>query len=219
MFRDISIVSFVIVIGAVFLHSLILPVTGKRLYKPIEFIKRLVHLFTLFFIEQKPGIFAAIRKLIYLLSFLSFVVLFITGFYQLIITGEKISGYFLMIHVTFGGVLAACLAVLALMWAENYRFDKNYLPFLNRMLHRQPQSELPTEKSELLRKVLFWLIIVLALPLILSVILSMFPVFGTNWQRLLEEIHRYTALALALIIIIHTYFLTRIKIKKDSQEN
>jgi len=214
MFHDISIASFVIVLGAIFLHCLIFPVTGKRVYKPIEIIKRLVHLLNLLFVELKLGIIAVLRKLIYLLAILSFLVLFITGFYHPIITGEKIGGYFLMIHVSFGGVLAACIAALAVMWAENSRLDKNYLPFLNRLLQRKPQSELPKEKDEILRKILFWLILFLSLPLILSIILSMFPIFGTDGQKILEEIHRYTALTLSLIVIIHTYLVIRVKMNE-----
>ena len=61
------------------------------------------------------------------------------------------------------------------------------------------------------QRIAFWLIIFLALPLILSIVLSMFPYFGTHWQELLLSIHRYTALVFTLVAIVHTYLLIRIK--------
>lgn len=215
MFRQISIISFVIVFGAVFLHCLIFPARGERKRRPIDILKKIVHLITLLFIEQKLTLIGVLRKLIYLLAIFSFLVLAVTGFYGQLIKGEQISGYFLMVHVTFGGILAFCLAALAVMWSESCRFDKDYFPRLNRFLHSYCESEKPSDKSEFIRKMSFWLIVVLALPLILSVILSMFKIFGTEWQEFLEEVHRYVALALLLIVIIHTYLLIRFKIKQD----
>lgn len=215
MFRQISIISFVIVLGAVFLHGFIFPVSGERKWRPVDILKRIVHLVTLCFIEQKLTLIGALRKLIYLLALFSFLVLAVTGFYGQLVRGEEISGYLLMVHVTFGGILAFCLTVLAVMWSENCRFDKNYFPRLHKILNSHCEAEKPQERYELIRKFCYWLIVVLALPLILSVILSMFKFFGTDWQQVLAEVHRYIALALVLIVIIHTYLLVRFKIKQD----
>jgi cytochrome b561 len=78
---------------------------------------------------------------------------------------------------------------LALMWAENRRFNKNDWPYL--------------------QKICFWLIIILAIPLILSIVLSMFPLFGTKGQEFLLDTHRYCALLLALVAIVYTYLIIR----------
>jgi hypothetical protein len=46
---------------------------------------------------------------------------------------------------------------------------------------------------------------VLSLPMILSAVLGTFPWFGTDGQRILLEIHRYSTLLLSLFAIIYLY--------------
>jgi len=47
----------------------------------------------------------------------------------------------------------------------------------------------------------------LALPVILSIVLSMFPLFGTDGQEFLLQLHRYSALLFALVAIMYTYLV------------
>jgi hypothetical protein len=42
----------------------------------------------------------------------------------------------------------------------------------------------------------------------------MFTLFGTHWQELLLDTHRYSALALALAVIVHTYLTIRVQMNK-----
>jgi len=146
-----------------------------------------------------------LRNLVYLLGLILFVVLMVSGFYPRLFLGEELGGYLLMMHVTAGGALAGCLALLTLMWAHRCRFSDDDL---NRMLgwfgKRQPKGEL-AGKGGLCQKILFWLIAVLSLPLILSAILNMFPIFGTTGQYVLAGIHRGIAYAFAVVIIAHTF--------------
>jgi thiosulfate reductase cytochrome b subunit len=135
---------------------------------------------------KKSGRLGAIRKLLYLLSLLCFFGLVITGFYPVIVLSESISGYWLILHVCFAPVFAASLAVLSVMWAGNCSLRKG-----------EPN----------LQKICFWLIIFLVIPVILSIVLSMFNFFGTTAQELLLQVHRYGALFLALIVIVHTYLI------------
>lgn len=211
MYRTISIIAFLITLGGIGLFCFIRPCRECWRHP----LKKLVQLFTMLFIEQKLSLAQAFRKLIYLLSLLCFVVLAITGFYPTIVLGEHISGYLLMIHATFAPILAICLAVLAVMWARNCRFNNNDWPWFQRIVQRvtlvKSADEETTGKSCPGQKIAFWLIIFLALPLILSSVLSMFPYFGTYWQELLLSLHRYTALAFALAVIVHTYLLIRAK--------
>ena len=140
---------------------------------------------------------------------LCFVVLFVTGFYQPLVTGEHICGFLIMIHATAAPVFAVFIAILAVMWAGNCVFDKNYWPWLTKLLQRQPKSDLKPQRYEFLLKLCFWAILVLALPLILSIVLSMFKIFGTSMQELFLDVHRYTSLATAIVIILHTYLMIR----------
>ncbi|MBN1806907.1 MAG: hypothetical protein JW837_16790 [Sedimentisphaerales bacterium] len=164
--------------------------------------------------SEKFSLVGKLSILVYLAALFCFIVLAITGFYPTLILGEHITGYLIMVHATFAPVFAVCLAVLAVMWARRWRFTGGDWPLLERIvrwatLTNNPGSNIPRKSYELGRKVSFWLIIFLALPLILSIVLSMFPLFGTHWQELLLSMHRYTALVFAMVVILHTYFIIR----------
>ncbi len=212
MFQTISIVAFLVTIGALALNCIISPCRECWRHP----LRKLVQLFTLLFIEQKLSPAGVLRKLVYLLALLCFVVLAFTGFYPTIVLGKHISGYLVMVHATFAPVFAICLAVLAVMWARNCRFNGGDWPWFQRFVQRvtltkSTGKEAPPKSSGLGQKISFWLIIFLALPLALSIVLSMFPLLGTYWQELLLEIHRYTALLFFLVAIVHIYLLIRCK--------
>lgn len=164
-------------------------------------------------LEQKLSILGVLRRLVYLVALLCFVVLAVTGFYPLLVQGKHISGYLMMIHATFAPVFAICLAVLAVMWASPCRLDKSDFPLMQRILKRFTKLNIPSKpipKSSLLgQKITFWLVIFLALPLILSIILSMFSLAGTAWQELLLATHRNVAIVFAIVVVVHTYLLIR----------
>ena len=198
MYQTISIIAFLITLAGIILHRLVSPSRKKRQKKS----------------PKKPSIVGVLRILVYLLALLCFVVLAVTGFYPTLVLGEHISGYLVMIHATFAPIFAVCLAVLAVMWASRCRFAYSDWPGFQRFVQRvalvkNTGNETPYNSSGLGQKMTFWLIIFLALPLILSIVLSMFPLFGTHWQELLLGMHRYTALVFALIVIVHTYLVIR----------
>jgi len=144
-----------------------------------------------------------LKKLIYILALVCFAVLAVTGFIPWLL-GKSLSGYLLMIHATFAPVFALCMAVLAVMEAHNQRFDKSDWLFLLRMVRLKTPDEGPVSNgSVLVMKVCFWLICVLAVPLFLSSVLSMFPLFGTAGQKFLFHLHRYGALLFALAAIVY----------------
>lgn len=198
MFQKISIIAFVVTLIVIILHRIAVPSKKKRQDVP----------------KKRRSLIGILRILVYLLALLSFVVLAITGFYPTIILGEHISGYLIMVHATFAPVLAVCLAVLAIMWARCCRFTGGDWPWFERIVRRvtlanSPGDDTARKGSGIGQKIAFWLIIFLALPLILSIVLSMFPLFGTHWQEILLGMHRYTALVFAMVAIVHTYFIIR----------
>jgi cytochrome b subunit of formate dehydrogenase len=198
MYQTISIIAFLITLAGIILHRLISPSKKKRQKKS----------------TKKRSIVGILRILVYLLALLCFVVLAVTGFYPTLVLGEHISGYLVMIHATFAPVFAVCLAVLAVMWASRCRLSYSDWPGFQRFVQRvtlvkSSGNKTPHKSSGLGQKIAFWLIIFLALPLILSIILSMFPIFGTHWQELLLGTHRYTALVFAMVVIVHTYLVIR----------
>lgn len=197
MYQKISIIAILITLVGIALHRIASPSSKKRQRK-----------------SAKKSIVGVLRILVYLLALLCFVVLAVTGFYPTLVLGEHISGYLLMIHATFAPILAVCLAVLAVMWASRCRLSYSDWPGFQRFVQRvtlvkSSGNKTPHKSSGLGQKLTFWLIIFLALPLILSIILSMFTLFGTHWQELLLGTHRYTALVFAMVVIVHTYLVIR----------
>jgi len=195
MFRIVSITALVITIVGIVCHYIVLSAGKGCRWRPIDILRKLVYLLTLLFLEQKLGAIGILRKLVYLLTLLCFVVLAVTGFYPTLILGRHLSGYLLMVHATFAPVFAGCVAVLAVMWAHNCRFDKDSVGY--NISHHYSLGQ----------KISFWLIVSLAVPLILSIVLSMFPLFGTDIQKFLLNLHRYSALLLMLAAVVHTYLV------------
>jgi cytochrome b subunit of formate dehydrogenase len=224
MFRTVSITCFIIVFICIVIHWIIFRPKANELFgadrrlRIFDPLRCLVFLLTLLFIPQKLTLIGVLRKLVYLLVLLCFVVLFVTGFYSKLIYGTTISGYWLMLHATFAPIFAICVAILAVMWAYNCRLNKKYWPWFPRYLMLDTRCstsiEYPVSSIGLAQKLCFWLIIILAIPLILSIILSMFRFFGTHWQELLADIHRYIAIVFALAVVVHTYLMVLIQAKR-----
>jgi cytochrome b subunit of formate dehydrogenase len=236
MFRIVSIVAFGATIAGIILHGVALPWAKGRRWDANEILRKLVCLLTLLFLEQKLAPVRALRKLVYLLALLCLVVLAVTGFYPTLVLGEHISGYLVMVHATFAPVFAVCLAVLAVMWAGRCRFTYSDWPWFQSIvqrvtlirdpsLHRKVScgvtrdSLLSDERratncsSGLGQNMTFWLLIFLALPLILSIVLSMFPLFGTHHQEILLALHGYVALVFTIVAIVHIYLVIQTKMK------
>ena len=214
MFRLVSITAFFVVLAFICVHCVVSAVVKRYRWRPINIFKTLTHLFTLLFLEQKLNLVAVLKRLVYLLALLCFVVLVITGFYPVLVHGEHLSGYLLMVHATFAPVLAGCLAVLALVWADRCRFDKSDWPRPQKLLQQEPTNKQTGTKHQLWQKICFWLIIVSALPVILSIVLGMFLLFGTQGQEFLLDLHRYSALLLAVVAVVHTYLIIRTQMEK-----
>ena len=146
------------------------------------------------------------RGLFYLLTLTLFLVLAFTGFIPVVLFGGHLSGVLLLVHATAAPLFALSLALLALLWAHRQRFtDENWGTVKNLAGRRQTE---PNHLVDLVRRVCFWLILFFALPLILSIILGVFPLFGTDGQEALVLVHGVSALLLTITAVVHTYTLT-----------
>jgi len=161
-------------------------------------------------------IIGRLKKLVYVVAMVCFVVLSITGFGPWLILGKSLSGYWVMAHVTFAPVFALCIAVLAVMEAHNQRFDKGDWQLVEHLVRAGTTDEdFVGSSSIIVMKICFWLILIVALPLILSIVLSMFPLFGIRGQKFLLQLHLYSALLLALAAIVHTFLVIRTQVRKQ----
>jgi cytochrome b subunit of formate dehydrogenase len=211
MFQTVSMIALVATLLGVAVHWVLTPAGGPRC--PL---RGTVYVLSLLLVEQKSSPLGVLKKLVYLLAVACFLVLSVTGFYPLLVRGEHISGYFMMIHATFAPIFALCLAILALTWAAQYSFTMQDCPWVSRLLRRTTRLHVPAEDrpgqwSLLAYKAAFWLLLSLSLPLILSIVVSMFPLLGTDWQNTTLVVHRWTGLIFVLVAIIHTYLAIRLR--------
>ena len=213
MFETVAIIVFLATLIGIALHCIAFPVKRGA---GVGVIPRIVHVFSLLLIEQERSLLGALKKLCYLVTAVCFVVLAITGFWPVLVKGEHISGFPIMIHSTFAAVFAVCLAIITITWAGSNRFERSECPWLWRFLRRVtnlriPMQEGPCECTAIVKKAMFWAIVALSLPLILSIVLSMLHLFGTHGQEILLTAHRWTALFFAVAVLVHTYASARLQ--------
>jgi len=213
MFETVAIIVFLATLIGIALHCIAFPVKRGA---GAGVIPRIVHVFSLLLIEQERSLLGALKKLCYLVTAVCFVVLAITGFWPVLVKGEHISGFPIMIHSTFAAVFAVCLAIITITWAGSNRFERSECPWLWRLLRRVtnlriPRQEGPCKSTVIVKKAMFWAVAALSLPLILSVVLSMLHLFGTHWQEILLAAHRWSALLFAVAVILHTYAAARLQ--------
>lgn len=216
MFRWISIIGFAVIVAGILLHHLVFPCGYKPRFSIGALIRKKVHLFTLLFPEQKLGLPGKIRKLIFLLGLLSFTILLLTGFAPLVF-GSKLQGYLLMIHATFAMVFIGCAAIVVFLGAGEYSFNKKDADAIPPGCKCSGDGSCWLTDTGIGAKVGFWLLALLTLPVTLTMVLSMLPLFGTHGQEFLFHLHRWCGLFFAWIAIVELYILIRMGVLKDTK--
>lgn len=123
--------------------------------------------------------FPRLEKLAVGVFVLSFLLLTIVGVLTTWVLGIPLEGYWLLTHVSFGGIFTVALAALVILWAHACRLDG----------------------QDTGKKACFWLMTVAGLGLILSAVLSMFPLLGTEGQEWMVSAHGVCAyLAMAAFL-------------------
>lgn len=131
------------------------------------------------------GFVGFVKALVVIFGMLSAAVLIVTGFASRLVFGEMICGYPLMLHATAAPVFMVSVAAASVLWAGDSRLSGD--------------SEVSLRK-----RIGFWVILALSMPVMVSVIIGMLPIFGTHMQEILFKIHRWCALLLAMMIIFET---------------
>jgi formate dehydrogenase subunit gamma len=145
------------------------------------------------------------ERLVHAVLVLLFLVLAWTGFYAACITGEKMTGYTLMIHTTSGAMFAVTVAISMVTWAADHLFGRQDGQWLSRGGCLSALGDLPAGRFNAGDKIYFWLAGLLTLVALLSMLLSMIPWLGTAGQVLMYETHRYSTLVLLILTIWHAY--------------
>jgi hypothetical protein len=143
------------------------------------------------------------RRMAYGLSACFLLLLALTGFFPVVVLGEHISGPLLIIHVTAAPLFALCLSAVSLLWAHRSRFDDDDWHIVIDRVHRRRMTR--ARRIRLALKVGFWLALFFSLPLMGSIILGLFPIFGTEGEATLTRLHGYSALLLLVVSVLEIH--------------
>ena len=131
--------------------------------------------------------FPGIETLVIFCLAASTVLLGVSGFCVTSLSGAGLTGYLLLVHTGLGGLFAVSLAALAVLRAQAYRFGPGSAagPF------------------SFLQRLCFWGMGLLGLVLILSMVVAMFPVLGTEGQHACVQMHRSAAWGAVLVTVLY----------------
>jgi len=104
-------------------------------------------------------------------------------------------------------VFVISAGVVLVAWGHRCRLNGDDRQGLADLLRLRGAN--PDDTADLGWKLSFWLAMLLVVPVSLSMVLGMFPIFGTHGQENLLSIHQYTALALSQVTLIHLHLLIR----------
>ena len=202
MFRDISYSIFVIIFLGMVMHIVADLVKGKFDSKSK------VQLHKFWWIGWSNGLscFSKLKRIVLIVGVTCLIVMFITAFSGRLAANQLMTGYILMIHVGTAPVFIVCTVFLIVSWGYQCRLTENeWGELLNRLMLKPARHE----NSMLFLKLTFWFSMGLSVPVSLSMLASMFTIFGTHGQEVLFNIHQYTSLALVSSVVIHLYLLLR----------
>jgi len=153
-----------------------------------------------------PALLNTLMRFFYLATLGGVLVLAITGFLPVIIFGAAVSNFALMLHLLLAPLFAIGLTALALFWAQRHRFNQNDWASLQQWFRGKKSATSP-ETPNVWQKICFWLSLLLAVPVIASTVLMMYPFYGTTGQESLLRWHGYAGLLLLAAAVWHTYFV------------
>jgi hypothetical protein len=141
------------------------------------------------------------QRWIYICLGLSFGYLILSGFF-FALTGIRLQGVFLLLHVVLGGLFAVCLGLAVFFRARYYTWEPEDFEGRNGALNLQTGAA----RRKVWQIVLFWIFTASGLVLIVSALAQMLPDFSLRAQLVMFEAHRYAALESLLALIAFAYF-------------
>ena len=162
----------------------------------------------LIYFTQQLRIVTVSRLFAYLLSLVSFMILALSAMVPVIWGADYLTGMMLIFHVTVAPVFAGMVAVYVILTGHHMTFSWQDLQDIRkRSLHLH---------SFFWQKIIFWLFSICAVMASVSIILMLFPLFGTEGQQVLLDIHRSAALLLVILAALHFWLSESIDRVHDS---
>ncbi|MCB9250315.1 MAG: hypothetical protein H6613_18075 [Ignavibacteriales bacterium] len=154
--------------------------------------------------DGNKNIFFRIKTWLIHVTFYLFLFMFLTSFVPTIFSGH-LTGLFLILHITAAPLFSISLALLVLFYAYQLKLNENDYSNFEKVINKDSAKN---DRSSILSysKFSFWLLTFISIPLLLSIILSFYPIAGTDWQNLSLIIHRLSALLFSLVVLALIYF-------------
>lgn len=142
--------------------------------------------------------FVLLKKSVFSLAVLMFLILALSSMLP-VLSGNAMSGFLLIIHLLAAPVFVICVTVFVILKAHDLQFSQADSNYLLNAIGRHVSKDSLNEAESFWGKMYFWIFVVFVISAVLSVLLSMYPIFGTNGQVALLDIHRYSVLVLLAV--------------------
>lgn len=137
-------------------------------------------------------------KWLHVCFFGSFLYLAASGFFFAVFVPRGIYGYPLIGHVMAGGLFAACLAAVVVFKGRGYISVPRPISLSLTLLDPRKMGITAAR----VKLAAFWLFVLAGFLLTLTALLPMLPLLRTAGQKLMFELHRYSALASLLAAVV-----------------
>jgi hypothetical protein len=154
------------------------------------------------------------KKIFYFSLIAIVIILSATGFSAPFTATRSMTGYPLLLHAALAPVFSLGVAMWVVLSASRNRFtaqDGAWL--LSRFGFHSNVASGSFSLSLFARKVCFWAASGMAIVVILSIVLNMFPLFSMNWQAPLLSLHRFCTAFLTMGILGYMGFSFAIRNK------
>ena len=149
-------------------------------------------------------------RLAYLICLGSVALAGLTAFYAGVFLNQELSGWLLMLHMGGAAGFIGGMFLLAFLWAEACRFQKQDCCCAS-VRDEAAKCESKPSRFSCGQKFWFWTILVFGLFTATMMLLSMLPIFGTEGQKYLSTLHHYSSVALVVAVIAHGYLMLTVK--------
>ena len=146
------------------------------------------------------------RSVSFYISVILFIIMALSGFLPFLFMGTSISGLALVIHVTAAPLFCMAYAVFIVLSAFQYKFEDDDYMFIFKRKMLVETENFESVKSIFILKTVFWISAALSIPVIASIILSLYPIFSTYNMDNLIIVHKYSVLIFTISFVIQVYY-------------
>ena len=157
------------------------------------------------------------KNSILVLSILFFLILAVSGLIPFLILGKPLSGFLLLVHVAVSPLFILCVVILTILWIYQHRFLETNWQWLRLQIRKRDQKQKDVKAMhEFWGKVHFWLILLSSIGLS-SIVLSMYPLFGTVGMEFFMTLHKLSAIVMTFSVAMYLLLLIRSRTESFSK--